>query len=96
MTTNNPKVKLREFILKQFPLARKRQIRDSDALLESGIVDSMGVLQVVTFIEKEFSIQIADDDLLPDNFQTIDRIAALVGDRTGNSRDAHGDIRASR
>jgi len=81
----NPKAQVRQFILKQFPLARKRQIRDSDALLESGMVDSLGVLQVVNFIEEEFSIKISDDDLVPDNFQTIDRITALIADRAGTS-----------
>jgi len=94
--TDDPKIRVRQFILKQFPLARKRQVRDSDALLESGIVDSLGVLQVVSFIEQEFSVKISDDDLVPDNFQTIDRIKALIADRIGYSEDPHGDMRASR
>jgi acyl carrier protein len=74
----NPNAGVREFILKQFPLARKRQIRDSDPLLESGMLDSMGVLDVVTFIEQEYSLYVADEDLSPENFQTIDRIAAFI------------------
>jgi acyl carrier protein len=71
-------VSVREFILKQFPLARHHQIKDSDPLLESGILDSLGVLDVVAFLEAEFSIVAADDDLSPENFQTIERIAAYV------------------
>ena len=91
----NPTAQVRQFILKQFPLARKRQLQDSDALLESGIVDSLGVLQVVTFIEQAFSVKVSDDDLVPDNFQTIDRITALIADRT-KCGDSDGDIRSSR
>jgi acyl carrier protein len=69
---------VRNFVLKQFPLARKQQIKDSDALLESGMLDSQGVLEVVGFIEREFSVTVADDDLVPENFQTIDTIAGFI------------------
>jgi acyl carrier protein len=69
---------IREFILKQFPLARKNRINNSDPLLESGMLDSMGVLEVVTFIEHEYSIAVSDDDLVPENFHSIDRIAAFI------------------
>lgn len=69
---------VREFILKQFPLARKQRIKDSDPLLESGMLDSMGVLEVVTFIEHEHGLSVADEDLVPENFQNIDRISAYI------------------
>ncbi|MGA7235521.1 MAG: acyl carrier protein [Bryobacteraceae bacterium] len=71
-------VSVRTFILKQFPLARQHQIKDSDPLLESGILDSLGVLEVVAFIEQEYSIHVSDDDLVLENFRSIDRIAAFI------------------
>jgi acyl carrier protein len=73
---------IRQFIIRKFPLARKRQILDSDPLLETGMLDSQGVLEVVGFIEETFSITVADEDLVPENFQNIDRIAAFVGSKT--------------
>ena len=76
------KTDVRQFILKKFPLARRHGIQDSDPLLESGMLDSQGVLEVVTFIEQAFSINVADEDLVPENFQTIDRIAAFVQSKT--------------
>jgi acyl carrier protein len=82
MTGNHLDSKIRGFILEKFPLARKQQIKGSDALLESGILDSLGILDLVTFLEQEFSITIADDELVPDNFQTIDGIVAFVERRT--------------
>lgn len=81
MTENHSTIQIREFILEKFPLARKQQLKDSDALLESGILDSLGVLDLVHFIEQEFSITVADDELVPENFQTIDRIAAFIGNK---------------
>lgn len=69
---------VRQFVLRQFPLARKNRIENSDALLEGGILDSMGILEVVTFIESEYAVSVADDDLVPENFQNIDCIAAFI------------------
>jgi acyl carrier protein len=82
MTGNHSNTKIREFILGQFPLARKRGLQDSDALLESGILDSLGVLDLVHFIEQEFSIAVVDEELVPENFQTIDRIVAFIGSKS--------------
>jgi len=61
--------KIRKFILDKFPLARKQQIKDSDPLLESGFLDSLGVLDLVSFVEQEFSVHVADDELVPENFR---------------------------
>jgi len=78
MTANHSNTKIRKFILDRFPLARKHQLKDSDALLESGILDSLSILDLVQFIEREFLIVVMDEELVSENFQTIDRIAAFV------------------
>ena len=82
MTGNHVSMQIRKFILDKFPLARKQQIKDSDPLLESGVLDSLGVLDLVSFVEQEFSVHVADDELVPENFQTIDRIAAFVASKS--------------
>jgi acyl carrier protein len=70
--------RLNVFVVQKFPLARNRRIGIDDALIEGGIVDSLGVLTLIGFIEAEFHVSIADDDLLPDNFRTIRRLSELV------------------
>ncbi|MCI0417943.1 MAG: acyl carrier protein [Acidobacteria bacterium] len=70
--------RVREFVLSHFPLARQRSIRDADSLLDNGIVDSMGILELVNYIEAEFAVAVSDEDLLPENFQSIERVAAFV------------------
>jgi acyl carrier protein len=75
---------VREFIVKKFPLARKQGVRDQDPLLESGMLDSQGVLELVTFIEEEFLVAVPDEDLTPENFQTIERISAYIASRTNS------------
>ena len=70
--------RIREFVLQKFPLARKRKATNHDNLLESGIIDSLGVLELVTFLQQEFSVAVADDDLTPENFQNIECMARFV------------------
>jgi Acyl carrier protein len=69
---------IREFIMKQFPLARQKQVSDNDSLLQDGIIDSLGTLDVVMFIEERFGLVLEDDDLLSDNFESISRLSNFV------------------
>jgi acyl carrier protein len=85
MAGNHLNSKIRQFILEKFPLARKQELRDSDTLLESGILDSLGVLDLVSFLEQQYSITLNDDDLVPENFQTLERIVAFVERRTARN-----------
>ena len=64
----------RSFIAARFPATKRRQLRDDDVLLQAGVIDSLGVLDLVSFIESEFNVPVSDEDLIPENFQTIDRM----------------------
>ena len=68
----------RSFILDKFPLARQQTLADDDSLLGSGIVDSLGILELVGFVEEAFGVTVDVEDLQPENFQSIDRIAIFV------------------
>jgi len=70
--------RIRLFILKKFPAAKKQGLNDELPLLETGIFDSLGVLDVVQFLEETFHITIGDDELMPENFTNVRRIAAFV------------------
>ena len=78
--------RVHSFIVEKFPLARKTGLKNGDKLLEAGIVDSLGILDLVSFLESEFSIQMSDEELLPENFQSIDCIAAFVQRKTKGTR----------
>jgi len=66
------------FIMEKFPLARKKPITIEDDLLENGLIDSLGILDLVTYLEHEFGIVMADDELTPEHFQCVDRLARFV------------------
>jgi acyl carrier protein len=70
--------RIRAFLADHFPAARSRRLDDEDRLLANGILDSLGVLDLVAFLEKEFEITVSDDDLVPDHFETLGRLGAFV------------------
>lgn len=70
--------RVREFVLKQFPLARKNGLKPEERWLESGLIDSLGILDLVHFLEEKFKVQVTDEELLPDNFQSLQAVAAFV------------------
>lgn len=72
------KERVRQFILKNFYVADAGALRDDTSLLDQGIIDSTGVLEVIAFIEDEFGIKVEDEEMLPDNLDSIDRIDAFV------------------
>ena len=76
--TNGIHPRIRAFVLEKFPQAKQRALKDDAMLLESGIVDSLGVLDVVQFMEEAFSIKIDDEDLIPENFGTLRAMVSLV------------------
>ena len=69
---------LLNFVERHFPLARKRHLGPHEDLLEAGVVDSLGVLELVNFIEQQFGLAVTDDDLTPENFKSIHRVAHFV------------------
>lgn len=73
---------IRAYILRNF-LGPGRELGDDDPLFESGVIDSLGHLKLISFLEKEFSISLSMDDLTWENFDSVNKIAALVGARKG-------------
>ena len=73
---------IRRFIWEKFPAAKKPGLNDELPLLGRGILDSLGVLDVIGFLEQRFQIRIDDDELTPDNFANIRCMAAFVERKT--------------
>ncbi|MEJ2737797.1 MAG: acyl carrier protein [Anaerolineae bacterium] len=51
---------------------------DEASFLEEGIVDSMGIMELVMFVEEQFGITVEDEELVPDNFDSVSRLAAYI------------------
>jgi acyl carrier protein len=76
---------IRGFILEHFPSARGRSLRNDERLLENGLLDSLGVLDLVAYLEREFHVIVSDDELLPEHFENIDRLSTFVDRKRGGS-----------
>ncbi len=70
--------RIRAFLVDSFLLGDDDGFGDADSLIEAGIVDSTGVMEVVTFLEESFVIDVADDELVADNLDSVERLAAFV------------------
>ena len=70
---------IRSYVVDSFLLGDDEGLDDEASLIESGIVDSTGIVEIVTFLEETFGIEVDDDDLVPDNLDSIARLTAFVG-----------------
>ena len=77
-TLESCKSTIREYVYEHFPAARDKAIGDEDPLLELGIVDSLGVLDIVAHLESEFDVTITDDELEVEDFRSIQSLAAFM------------------
>jgi len=77
---------LHRFIHENFSLAKHISITSSQPLLESGVIDSLGLLTIVTFVEAEFSLVVTDLDVTEKNFGSLGAIAAYVANGLAEKR----------
>jgi acyl carrier protein len=73
--------KIRHFIEENFILDGNENLSGEDSLLEKGIIDSTGVLELVAFIEENYSFKIADEELIPENLDSIKSISRFIQER---------------
>lgn len=66
---------IRQFIRDSFLVD---DFTDDESFLGSGLVDSLGILQLVSFVEAQYGIRVADTDLIPDNFDSVSKLAAYI------------------
>ena len=78
---------MREEQIKQFILSdlikdgSATELDNDENLIDSGVVDSLGIMKLVAFLEKSFKIAVSDDEILLDNFETIDAISGFLSSK---------------
>jgi acyl carrier protein len=70
---------IRAFILDRFLFGEAMEIRGDLSLLDAGILDSTGVLELVSYMENRYGIKVEDDELVPENLDSIDGLCAFLG-----------------
>jgi acyl carrier protein len=77
----NVQQEIRQFVIDNFLFGREGELGNANSFLESGIIDSTGVLELISFLEEHFGLKLAENELTPDNLDSIDKATALVARR---------------
>ncbi|MDH7513874.1 MAG: acyl carrier protein [Clostridiales bacterium] len=77
---------LRGFITQSFlPQAGLKSFSDADSFLENGIIDSTGILELLEFIEDKFQIKVEDEEIIPDNLDSLANLTTFVSRKLANA-----------
>ena len=82
---NETREQLRSFIVENFLFGDDEGLEDSTSFLESGMIDSTGIMEVISYLEENFSIKIKDDELIPENLDSISNILNFIGRKLGTA-----------
>lgn len=70
---------IREFLFENYLFGYdKNEFRNDTSFLDYGVLDSTGILELIVFIENEFHIEVSDDEILPENMDSVDCVSRLV------------------
>ncbi len=81
-------VKVREFVVENFLFGDGEALKDGTSFMEEGIIDSTGILELVFFLEETFSIRVEDDELVPENMDSLQSIAGFIDRKLNGSSTA--------
>ncbi len=77
---------VRQFLNDNFPLSSSEsELATGDSLIAAGVIDSTGVLELIEFLEERYGIQIADEEVLPENLDSIGSIGRFVTEKLGTT-----------
>ena len=72
------KENIRAFVVENFLFGSDENLEDNTSFLDEGIIDSTGILELVSFLEEEFSIIVEDEELVPENLDSINNVTAYL------------------
>lgn len=75
--SNEQKTSVRKFILSLID-DQSRQLDDSDSLVQSRLIDSINIAEIVVFLEGTHCITLKDEDLVPENFETVNSLFSVI------------------
>ena len=75
--------KVRAYVTSNFVVAEPSSLADETSLIETGVVDSTGVLEIIGFIEGEFGIKVEDAEMIPANLESVSNLVAYINRKRG-------------
>jgi acyl carrier protein len=84
---------VRDFIQNELLFGQDVAFSDDDSFLEAGIIDSTGILELVTFLEERYGFQVEDNELIPENLDSVSRLGQYVRAKCGGLIQVNGAFR---
>jgi acyl carrier protein len=69
---------IRKFVIDNYLFGEEGTLKNDDSFMETGIIDSTGILELVRFLESTCGIKVADEELIPDNLDSITKIITFI------------------
>lgn len=74
---------IRNFIIENFLFEEDENLKEETSFLENGIIDSTGILELVTFLEESYGITVEDEELVPENLDSIANVVRYIQTKLG-------------
>jgi len=74
---------IRQFVVETFLFGNDDGLENDTSFLENGVIDSTGMLELIMFLENKYGIRIADEELVPENLDSVQNIAGFIERKTG-------------
>lgn len=77
--------RIKSYVVENFLFGDDRGLDYTSSFLESGIIDSTGILELISFIEASFGLKVEDEELIPENLDSIDRLVRFIATKKGGA-----------
>jgi acyl carrier protein len=81
---------IRKFVIDNYLFGEGGNLRDQDSFMETGIIDSTGILELVRFVESTYGIKVADEELIPDNLDSVEKIVSFIHRKQASATQTGG------
>lgn len=82
---------IRAFVIDNYLFGEEGCLENDDSFMETGIIDSTGILELVRFLESTYGIKVADEELIPDNLDSVNKIVSFIHMKQAPSTQADGE-----
>ncbi len=76
---------LRDFVVTNYMFGQATELNDNESFMEAGLIDSTGLLELVSFVEEKYGFNVEDQELVPENLDSLAALAKYVGRKLNNS-----------
>ncbi|GAB4167745.1 MAG: acyl carrier protein [Calditrichia bacterium] len=84
MSSIEVKSEIKEFMKNNF-MNYSLEVSDETSLLENGIIDSTSILELISFVEEKFNLEVSDEEIIPENFDSVENLTLFVKKKLGEN-----------